>query len=101
MKEMKFVATPEKTTLKYNEVRTLKSDKQFISIWTGDTVKATLCNGNVYTGEVIDSLEPWCISVRYKTHESIRFDVNCIRSIEILKYSELRAINDRGEDCTL
>ena len=97
MQGMKFVASPGKTTLKNIEVWTLNNDTQFISIWPGDIIRAVLYDGTSYEGEAVWSIEPWYITVKYMPNESIRFDVNSIVSIEILKYSDLRPNNDRGD----
>lgn len=86
------------TVLKPIEIVTLKSKEQFISIWPGDKITAHLKSGHVCTGIVGWSIEPWCISVKYAKNESIRFDVNNIKSIEILEYSELRPETDRLEE---
>ena len=83
------------TVLKPIELVTLKSQEQFISIWPGDKITAHLKSGHVCTGIVGWSIEPWCISVQYAKNESIRFDVNNIKSIELLEYSELRPETDR------
>lgn len=85
------------TALKSLEIVTLQSKEQFISIWPGDKITAHLKFGGIYTGVVEWSIEPWCISVRYAKNECIRFDVNSIKSIEILEYSEFRPEMDRLE----
>lgn len=83
------------TVLKPIELVTLKSKEQFISIWPGDKITAHLKSGHVCTGIVGWSIEPWCISLQYAKNESIRFDVNNIKRIELLEYSELRPETDR------
>lgn len=86
----------EETVLKSNEVVTLRSKNHFVSIWLEDKITVHLRTGEIYTGQVVWSIEPWCISVQYTPSECIRFAANSIKKIEILEYSNLRPLNDRG-----
>ena len=87
----------EETVLRTNEVVTLRNKNQYVSIWPGDTITALLKNGQVYTGRVEQSIEPWCITIMYSSNSGVRFEVNNIDKIEVLDYSELRPANDKGD----
>lgn len=87
----------EETMLNCSEVVTLSSKNQFLSIWNGDIIVAHLRNGYVYKGSVVWSIETWRICVEYSPGNVISFDKDAIEYIEILNYSDLRAMNDRGD----
>lgn len=84
-----------------HEVVTFKNEKQFISIWPGDIVKATMKNGDVYEGEVGWSIEPGRIKIAVTCNRGIRFGIEALQQIEILQYSKYRPQNDLGSTCIL
>lgn len=96
-REVKFMVVPGETCLRNHEIWTLKSDVSFISIWPGDYIRITLRNEKIYEGEAVWSIEPWRIAVQYENNISAAVDVESMKSVEILRYSDLRPTNERRE----
>jgi len=88
-------------TVELHEVISIENDKQFVSIWPGDSVKIRLKNGNAYKGKVAESINTDYIKIMVSPDEVIKAGIEELEQIEILEYSMSRPENDRGNTAIL
>lgn len=82
------------------EVVTLSKSDQCIDVWPGDVILVTLWNDVVYGGKAVWSIDRGYIGLEYKERSSYSIAPWCIKSIEILKFSESRPAFYKKEDAS-
>lgn len=83
------------TRLKINEVLTIRSNEDTLSVWNGDLIKLLTIFGDVYEGKVEYSIEPYYLVIRIDEDRVAKFGMDIIKSIEIIRYSSFRSADCR------
>lgn len=89
MQQIMF-SSPKEVKADCLEVVTLSNSEQCVDVWPGDILCITLWNDVVYGGKAVWSIDRGYIALEYKEGSNYRIAPWCIKSVEILKFSELR-----------